>query len=116
MKKIALIALFLCVFLSSTSHADSNIENYCGTYFEDNGRGFIRLARVDFGTGSSSCDVNNYYDRAQKSGTADIALNFNRQRSTISNWRKFNNHVIEVRGKFQNGYINSTRFIRDMGV
>ena len=116
MKKSALLALFLCLGLPFASLAETGVENWCGTYFEDNGRGFIRLAREDFGTGSSACDVEDYYERAEKSGTANIALDFTHKRSALINWRKFNNHVIEVRGKFRNGFIDGTRFVRDRGV
>ena len=60
--------------------------------------------------------VRDYNERAERSGTANIALDFTKNRSTVNKWRKFNNHLIEVRGKFRNGYISGTRFIRDMGV
>jgi len=116
MKKTALLALFLCMVTSTAGLAENDTENWCGTYFEDNGQAFLRLAREDFGTGSSECNVPEYQKKAEESGTADIALDFSRNRSTLNNWRKFNNHVIEVRGKFRNGYIKSTRFVRDMGV
>lgn len=115
MKKIALLALFLCIVSTKAGLADNNIENWCGTYFEDNGQAFLRLAKEDFGIGSSECNVDDYHEKAEKSGTANIALDLTRN-STLNNWRKFNNHVIEVRGKFRNGYIKSTRFVRDMGV
>lgn len=115
MKKIALLALFLCMFSTPAGLADNRVENWCGTYFEDNGQGYLRLAREDFGTGSTACNITDYYEKAQKSGTANIMLDFTHN-STLTNWRKFNNHVIEVRGKFQNGYLRSARFIRDMGV
>lgn len=78
--------------------------------------GYIRLARDDFGVGSSNCSMDGYNERAERSGTANIALDFTKNRSTVNKWRKFNNHLIEVRGKFRNGYISGTRFIRDMGV
>lgn len=115
MKKIAILALFLCITSTKAGLAESNTENWCGTYFENNGQAYLRLAREDFGTGSSECNVDTYTKKAQNSGTANIALDFNKN-STINNWRKFNNHVIEVRGKLRNGYLRSTRFIRDMGV
>ncbi len=113
MKKIALWALFLNLTLSSACFAES--ENWCGTYFEEDGRAYLRIAREDFGVGSSACSLENYQDRIQETGEANVALNFTKNRSTVSKWRKFNNHLIEVRGKFQNGYIVSTRFVRDMG-
>lgn len=116
MKKHILPALFLCVSLGSAGSAVADTENWCGTYFEENGRGYIRLARDDFGIGSSNCSLDGYAQRAEKSGTAKIALNFTRNRSTVTKWRKFHNHLIEVRGEFQNGYISGTRFVRDMGV
>ena len=116
MKQLIKLALFLCLYLSSAGTVFADTENWCGTYFEENGRDYIWLARDDFGIGSSSCNLEDYSQRAEKSGTAKIALNFTRNRSTISKWRKFNNHLIEVRGEFENGYISGTRFIRDMGV
>lgn len=116
MLKKATLALFLCVSASTTGLANNNTENWCGTYFEDNGRGYIRLAREDFGSGSSNCTPQTYQERVENSGTANIALDFTHNRSTVNNWRKFNNHLIEVRGKFRNGYIDDTRFVRDMGV
>lgn len=116
MKKLALLTLFLCLSFSFAGFADAETENWCGTYFEEGGRGYIRLARNDFGVGSSNCSMDGYNERAERSGTANIALDFTKNRSTVNKWRKFNNHLIEVRGKFRNGYISGTRFIRDMGV
>lgn len=116
MFKKAILALFLCVSASTAGLANNNTENWCGTYFENNGRGYIRLAREDFGTGSSDCTPENYYERVENSGTANIALDFTHNRSAVNNWRKFNNHLIEVRGKFRNGTIDGTRLVRDMGV
>ncbi len=115
MRILALLALFLC-FSPVNSANSSETENWCGTYFEEDGRGYIRLARADFGTGSTNCNINEYTDRVAESGTANIALEFTHNKSTVNKWRKFNNHVIEVRGKFRNGSISNTRFIRDMGV
>lgn len=116
MKKTALLALFLCMASPSAGLAENDTENWCGTYFEDNGQAFLRLAREDFGTGSSDCNIIDYQKKAETGGTADIALDFTHNRSTLNNWRKFTDHLIEVRGKFHNGYIKSTRFVRDMGV
>ena len=49
MKKLALLTLFLCLSFSFAGFADAETENWCGTYFEEGGRGYIRLARDDFG-------------------------------------------------------------------
>lgn len=54
MKKLALLTLFLCLSFSFAGFADAETENWCGTYFEEGGRGYIRLARDDFGVGSST--------------------------------------------------------------
>lgn len=115
MRLLALLTIFLC--FSPVSPANSaDTENWCGTYFEEDGRGYLRLARADFGIGSTNCDVSEYADRVKQSGAADIVLDFTHNNSTVNKWRKFNNHIIEIRGKFRNGYISDTRFIRDMGV
>lgn len=116
MKKIALLVLFLCLNVSSVSMADKETENWCGTYFEEEGRGFIRLAREDIQNGSNNCSIEAYNDRIERTGHANIELEFTRNRSTVMKWRKFTNHLIEVRGKMYNGNIISTRFIRDMGL
>ncbi len=116
MKNMAFLLLFLCLSNSYAAKASAETENWCGKYFEQDGRGYIQLARNDFGIGSRDCTLSGYSKRAMESGTADIELEFTRNRSTISKWRKFNNHLIEVRGKFSNGSIIGTRFIRDRGV
>ena len=60
MKKLALLTLFLCLSFSFAGFADAETENWCGTYFEEGGRGYIRLARDDFGVGSSNCSMDGY--------------------------------------------------------
>jgi len=116
MKKLAVLALFLCLVSTSAGFAASDTENWCGTYFEHEDRGYIRLAMADLPTGSSSCSVDTYNERIEKAGHANIALDFTKNRSTISNWRKFSDHVIEIRGKLKNGFISNARFIRDLGL
>lgn len=116
MKKLALLMLFLCFCLSFAGSALADTANWCGTYFEEDGRAFLRLARDDFGIGSSSCNQETYDERTARSGTANIALDFSGRHSTLGDWRKFNNHLIEIRGKYRNGYITRTRFVRDMGI
>ncbi len=116
MKKTALALLFLCLSNITISPATAETENWCGKYFEEGERGYIQLARNDFGIGSSDCSHIGYNKRVSENGTANIELEFTRNRSTIKKWRKFNNHLIEVRGKFANGSITGTRFIRDMGI
>lgn len=116
MKKMALLVLFLCLRVSSVGLANTDMENWCGTYFEEDGRGFIRLAREDIQKGSDNCSIEAYTDRIEKTGQAKIGLEFTRNRSTVMKWRKFTNHLIEIRGKMYNGNIISTRFIRDIGI
>ena len=116
MKKAAFLLLFLCLSNSYALPLSAETENWCGKYFEQDGRGYIQLARNDFGIGSSDCSISGYSKRASESGTANIKLEFTRNRSTVGKWRKFHNHIIEVRGKFSNGSITGTRFIRDMGI
>ncbi len=115
MKKLALLALFLCILPLGTANS-ADTENWCGTYIEEQGRGYIRLARADFGIGSSSCIISEYTDRIEKSGAANVGLDFTHNDSMVNKWRKFHNHIIEIRGKFRNGYIDNVRFVRDMGV
>ncbi|MBO5039327.1 MAG: hypothetical protein J6B00_00315 [Alphaproteobacteria bacterium] len=115
MKKLGLLTLFLCCVLSMTAKASETL-NWCGTYFEDNGRGFIRLAREDLNSGSSSCTMSEYNEKVANTGYTAIALDFTKSRSALSNWRKFDKHLIEVRGKYRDGSITSTRLVRDMGV
>lgn len=115
MKKLALLALIIGMFpISMAKCADT--ENWCGTYIEEEGKGYIRLARADFGIGSSSCIVSEYADRVEKSGATNVGLDFTHNNSMVNKWRKFNNHIIEIRGKFRNGTIDNVRLIRDMGV
>lgn len=118
MKKIATLALLLCmcIIIASLAQANTAKENWCGTYFEQSGRGYIRLAREDFGIGSQNCEIQAYLARTQKSGSTNIAINFERNKSTFNKWRKFHNHLIEIRGKLRNGQITDARFIRDMGI
>ena len=41
MKQLIKLALFLCLYLSSAGTVFADTENWCGTYFEENGRGYI---------------------------------------------------------------------------
>lgn len=114
MKKLIIIIMILFIKLSFTPNVKSNVntEQWCGTYFESNGQGYIRLPRQDFLTGSSHCSIENYEKRIEKSGVATIALDMRNPHK----WRKFDNHLIEIRGKFRNGQIDRTRFVRDLGI
>lgn len=118
MKKISLTLLFLAAAMcwGRNSAANAEIMNWCGTYFEENGRGYLRLAREDLESGSNDCSIAEYNERVANTGSASIALDFAKNRSTVSKWRKFNNHLIEVRGKVRNGQISNARLIRDAGV
>lgn len=116
MKRLTVLTLFLCLGFSSAGVADSDVMNWCGTYFEDDGRGYIRLALTDLNTGSEDCSMEAYNNRINTTGQTRLGLDFARNRSTVNKWRKFDNHLIEVRGKIRNGYINNPRLIRDRGV
>ena len=106
--------LLLCTILPTTTKAESN--NWCGLYFEENNQSFIRLPMSDVRTGSDTCNYENYITRARDHGTAKIALEFTKNRSALNHWRKFDGHLIEVRGKLHNGEIRTPRFVRDLGV
>ena len=114
MRKTIFVIILLCLnlIIPVTGNSNTNTEQWCGTYFESNGQGYIRLAIQDFSTGSSNCSISSYEKRAEKSGTANIALNMR----SPHKWRKFDNHLIVIRGKLRNGQIDRTRFIRDLGI
>lgn len=107
--------LFLLISVSSEGYAETSTLNWCGTYFEENEQGFIRVPYEEFKTGSQSCSIEEYNHRV-KTGSIAIALDFIKSRSALNNWRKFSNHVIVVRGKIRNGNITNTRFVRDIGI
>ncbi len=116
MQKLSLmILLFLCIISPLSSAFAENI-NLCGTYFEDNDRSFIRIARQDLFNGSNNCDIEAYQERVMQSGYVNLALNHTRNRPVPTSWNKFNDHVIEVRGKIRKGMITNTKLIRDAGV
>ena len=116
MQKLStLILLFSCI-ISPLSSAHAENLNLCGAYFEDNDRGFIRVARRDLFEGSSNCDIESYRERIMQSGYVNLALNHTKTRPVSATWNKFNDHVIEVRGKIRNGVITNTKLIRDAGV
>ena len=60
MKKAAFLLLFLCLSNSYALPLSAETENWCGKYFEQDGRGYIQLARNDFGIGSSDCSISGY--------------------------------------------------------
>ena len=116
MRKLCFLTLLLlCLSFPISTQANVETYNWCGTYFEKDDQGFIRIPMADLRAGSSNCDVESYSSRILSSGTVNIALGFTKSRSAVSNWRKFNNHLLEVRGKLKNGEITSTRLIRDVG-
>jgi len=117
MLKTCLFALlFSLISFSSEGYAETSTLNWCGTYFEENEQGYIRVPVQEFKTGSQSCSLEEYNHRVSTSGSVSIALDFIKSRSALNNWRKFSNHVIIVRGKIRNGNITNTRFIRDVGL
>lgn len=117
MKKLCFLAsLFICLNLPILSHANTETYNWCGIYFEKAEQAFIRIPIADLRKGSSICTPENYAERAGISGSVNIALDFKTKRSNLGNWRKFDNHVLEISGKLKNGAITRTRLIRDAGI
>lgn len=117
MKKLCfLTALFICLNLTFISNANAETRNWCGKYFEQNEQGFLRIPMADVRQGSHSCTPEDFASRSQISGTVNIALNFTKSISTLANWSKFNNHIIEISGKLKHGEISRTRLIRDTGI
>lgn len=114
MRNLTLATLFLCISFSPNAHSNSraDMEQWCGTYFESEGQGYIRLPIQDISTGSSNCSLSNYEKRVENGGAANVALDMR----TPHKWRKFDNHLIVIRGKLRNGQIDRTRFIRDLGI
>lgn len=115
LKTCSLALLFILISFDSNSLAGTPTLNWCGTYFEQNNQGFIRVPLLESKTGSHSCSLEEYNQRASY-GSIDLALNFAKNRTTLNNWKKFNNHVIVIRGKIKNGKISKTRFVRDVGI
>ncbi len=114
-KLLFLMLLLLCFSFSTTGHANTETLNWCGTYFENNNQGYLRLPRTDLFTGSQECSLISYNENVSNSGDILIALDFTKNRSALSHWRKFDNHLLEIRGKFRNGAITGTRLVRDIG-
>ena len=116
MQKLSrIVLLFLCI-ISPLSSAFAENLNLCGTYFENNNRGFLRIAREDLYNGSEHCDMDSYHSRVKNSGYVNLALNHTKNRPVSATWNKFNDHIIEVRGKIRDGMITNTKLIRDAGV
>ena len=93
MQKLStVILLFLCIINPLSSAFAENL-NLCGTYFEDNNRSFIRIAREDLHNGSSSCDIDSYHNRIMNSGYVNLALNHTKNRPVSPSWNKFNDHI-----------------------
>ena len=117
MRKLSFLAIvFMCLCFCPLSLADTEMLNWCGTYFEANNQSYLRIARGDLFTGSNICDIEVYHQRIMSSGHINLALNHSKNRNVAGKWRKFTDHVIEVRGKIQNGSIIGTRLVRDIGV
>jgi hypothetical protein len=117
MKKVIALVLFLVLAYSPLSYAnyETDTEEWCGVYFENQGQSYIRLSRSDLGIGSPRCSLSKYKQNSTQSGTANVALDFTKT-STTYKWKKFDTHLIVIRGKFRNGRINNPRFIRDLGI
>lgn len=116
MFKTAKLMVFLCIVFSLASGvALASTKNWCGVYFESKNQGYIRVLRNDIGAGSEGCSLSDYNERKKDERVISIALKFTRNNSSVAKWRKFNNHLIEVRGKYRNGIIIGTKFVRDLG-
>jgi len=114
-KSYFLALLFLCMSFSCKSYAAQTL-NWCGTYFEENERGYLIISQDDLISGSDTCSTSNYKENLADGIPVVVALDFTKNRSALTNWRKFNNHLLEVRGKMRGGIITSTRFVRDFGI
>ena len=106
--------LILVTFLIFSTPAIADTENFCGLYSEENSQSYLTIPRDDIAIGSRGCSARAYRRAIEKSGTARIALDFNRRRYTASKWQKFSGRLIEIRGKTQNGYISNVRLIREI--
>ena len=116
MSRFVKLILFLCFIFGLTGNmAYASTKNWCGVYFESHNRGYIKVLRNDIGVGSDRCSLVKYNERKRDERAINIVLKFTKNDSTVANWRKFSNHLIEVRGKYRNGVITGTKFIRDLG-
>lgn len=117
MKKFAkLVLLFGIVFISYSKSCYADVRNWCGVYKEIGTKGYIMLLSEDIGVGSKKCNLENYNSRLGDEIVVKIGLDFNRAKSLTKKWRKFNGHLIEVRGKYKNGKITNVRLVRDLGI
>ncbi len=116
MKNIAKLLLsVVCYMLFEISYAKADTLNWCGVYFQENNRSYLKIVRDDVGIGSSRCSLNGYSEDVEEVGSVSVVLDFNRGRSMQSKWRKFSGHLIEVRGKYKNGIIDDVKLVRDLG-
>jgi hypothetical protein len=110
-----LIGLILIFDGFSVNVAKAETLLWCGEYIEYKDKGYIKLLRDDIGVGSEDCSKTQYYKRKADERVVAVKLEFTRNRSTYAKWRKYIGHVIEVKGKYRNATIKSTKFVRDLG-
>ena len=116
MKNIAkLLLLVMCYMLFMINCVKAETLNWCGIYFQENDRSYLKIVRDDVGIGSSRCSLSKYSEEVEEVGSVSVMLDFNRGRSMYSKWRKFSGHLIEVRGKYKNGIIDGVKLVRDLG-
>lgn len=116
MRKLCFLTLLLlCTSFSVVSDADTGMLRWCGKYMEADDKGYLLIAKNEILNGSEQCSLEKYNEKMKYIGGIHITLDFTKNRSALSNWRKFSNHIIEVRGKLRDNKITNTRFVRDMG-
>ena len=117
MKKFAkLVLLFGIVLGFSVKSSYADVRTWCGKYQERDGKGYIMLLSEDIGVGSKKCSMDDYNSRLGDEILVRINIDFARAKSGYKKWRKFEGHLLELRGKYQNAKITNVRLIRDLGV
>lgn len=117
MRKLFLLTLlFFCIGFSNEGFAKTETMNWCGTYFEENNISYLFVSQEDYIDGSKNCSIENFKNSIRITGIKSITLDFTKNRSKIGNWRKFQNHLIEIRGKLHNDVVSNARLVRDYGI
>ena len=120
MKK-AFIIILCSFFIANTTLAKT--QNWCGTYVEIKNKGYLKILPSDMNNNKNKCDPIKYKQNHKDPRIANILLEFNNNTSTLNNWKKFDGHLIEIKGKLKYGFshnmkygiFHEIKFVRDYG-
>lgn len=111
-----LFLILLYSFLTIANIAHAKTLNWCGTYFEKNNKGYIIVSQNAIRKGDKHCTAKSYQNDIDVFGSAIMPVDFSAKRSKLGYWRKFNNHLIEIRGKLYENKVTYPHFVRDYGI